>query len=447
MSIFEQRPYRLGANRRDILKGGLALSAGALLQGTLVGRTAAQGAGLVFWDYKSPPGSAGDQYYQAAAKRFKAQSGIDVAIEFKSAEGIEQAVAAAANAGQGFDSLCWWSGPTARNQASLGNVIALDGKLPADVIAAKAGLDALRWNGKLYAAPRTIGTYFLIYNRELLRKAGVDPAIFPAPNAEPISWADFISVCDKVKASGVAPLMFANKEGYFNEWYVFNFEGQSFDTVDEIAAINTGGSTWKNQAVYDALGAYRELYERKFFVEGGDVVAYEQHVRQMGGGQCAMSVYFDQSDGASAAIIESFGKENLGFSRPPAYRSDKKLYGHSPLEPDAVYVASFSEKQEEAIKWVSFLMGLDEVNELVKALQLAPADGRFDTSLITDPELAKLYQGAAQKGYVYPYTFTNQTTYNAILQNTGLFLSGGMTAEQLCDLLDKADQEQKAQQP
>jgi ABC-type glycerol-3-phosphate transport system substrate-binding protein len=444
--MVNSKPPGAGMSRRLFNKSMAALGGAAMLPGLGSVAFGADGK-LVFWDYKYPPASDGHKYFVAAAERFKAQSGIEVTVDFKSAEVIEQAVAAAANAGSGLDSMVWWSGPTVRNQASLGNVIALDDKIPADVLAAKAGMDAMRYNGKIYGVPRTIGTYFLVYNKKLLADIGVDTSVFPEPDKDPVAWDAFIKVCDQIKASGkTAPLMFANKEGYFNEWYFYNLILQGFDTSDEIAQIGAGKSTWKQEPIYKALAAYRQLYENKYFVDGGEVVAYEQHVRQMGSGQCAMSVYFDQTGGATAAIAESYGADAVGLTRVPNHRTDKKLYGHSSLEPDALYVTSFASNQEDAVRWVNFLVALPEVNEMVKALQLAPADNRFDTSLVKDPQLAKLYKGAADKGSVYPLTLVTQAQYNALLQNGILYLSGRMTAEELCASFDAADKDYLSQQ-
>jgi len=422
------------------------LGGSALLSSSAAGVLHAQGKSLVFWDYRNPPGSDGNEYFKAAAERFKAATGIDVTVEFKSAEVIEQAVAAAANAGTGFDSMIWWSGPTVRNQASLGNVIALDDHVPAETLAAKAGMQAVRYQGQTFAVPNTIGTYFIVYNKQLLEAAGVDPSVFPPANEPPIAWDAFLDVCDKVKASGVAPLMFANKEGYFNEWYFYNFIAMGFDSSDPLAAIGAGEASWQQEPIYEALAAYKQLFDAGYFVEGGEVVAYEQHVRQMGGGQCAMSVYFDASGGATSAIAESYGPEAVGLSRVPNFRTDKGLYGHSSLEPDAIYVASFTEYRNEAIQWVNHLVSLDEVNKMAAALQRAPADGRFDPSLISDPQLSALYQGAAQKGHVYPYTFVTQAQYASLLENGILYLRGEMSAENLCATFDSVDKEYRETQ-
>ena len=442
MTMFTDRSYLHRIDRRLVLKGAAAAAGSAVLAGTYTGPAIGQDTGIVFWDYRNPPGSVGHQYFLDAAARFKAQTGIDVTVEFKSAEGIEQAVAAAANARQGFDSMIWWSGPTVRNQASLGNVIALDDHVSAETVAAKAGMSAMKYEGQIYAMPFTIGTYFLVYNRVLLDDAGVDPGVFPLANDVPVAWDVFLDACDKIKAKGnAAPLMYASKEGYFNEWYFYNFIAMGFDNTDELAAIGSGNASWQHEDIYRALEAYQQLYQAGYFVEGGEVVAYEQHVRQMGSGQCAMSVYFDVYGGASAAIREAFGEDAIGFSRVPAYRTDKGLYGSSSLEPNAVYVAAFGDRQEESIKWVNFLMSLEEVNEVARSLQTAPADGRFDPSLISDPKLAQVYQGAAQKGHVYPWTLVTSAQYDALLKNGITYLSGRMTAQELCAIFDEVDKE------
>lgn len=433
------RPYRL--SRRGFL-GTTAAAVGA----AALPQAARAEESIVFWQYRDPPDSAAWKFFEGAAERFKQKSGISVQMEFKSAEGIEQAVAAAANAKEGFDALLWWSGPTARNQGSLGNVIALDDKFPADTWSHKAGLAAQRYDGKTYGMTYTIGTYFLVYNKEILRKAGVDPDSFPSALDAPPEWDMFLEACEKVKANaGIRPLMWANKEGYFNEWYFYNLQAQSFDSAEEIGEINLGPGSWQNQGVYDALNAYKQLYDKGFFQEGGEVVPYEQHVRQLASGQAAMSVYFDIG-GATAEARAAFGEDNIGFSRVPAYRKDKKLYGHSCLEPNSFYVASFSQKQEAALKWVDHLVGVEELNQYVRETQLAPGDDRYDRSLMKDAGAAAVFGGAAAKGVVYPYTFVTQAQYNSLLQNGILFLTGQWTAEQLAADWDKVDAEYLKQQ-
>ena len=436
------------ATRRSLIKATAGLATATVVPGIVLGARSARAEGtIVFWQYRYNPGTDGFNYLQAAAERFKEQTGTTVDIQFKSAESIEQAVMAAANAMQGFDAMNWWSGPTAKNQASLGNVIALGEYFSAETWAHKVGLEAQRYQGKIYGMSHTIGPYFFVYNRKILQDAGVDPDVFPPANETPIAWEDFLEVCEQVKANtDAAPLMWANKEGYFNEWYFYNFEGMGFDSTEEIEAINSGQKSFQVEGVYKALEAYKQLYDKGFFVEGGEVVAYEQHVRQLGSGQAAMSAYFDLSGGATAAAIETFGRDMIGFSRVPAYRTDKALYGHSCLEPNSLYVAAFGDQQEAAIAWIDFLVGVDEMNRFVEATQLAPADTRWDKSLIKDPGVAAVYDGATAKGQVYPYTFVTQAQYAALLESGIEYLSGRMSAEEIAGRFDEVTAEYLEQQ-
>jgi ABC-type glycerol-3-phosphate transport system substrate-binding protein len=438
---------RRSISRRSFLGHGVA--AGTLLAAPAVlttSRRAAADQEIVFWQYKDPPGSDGFKYFEASAERFKEQTGTSVQVRFKSAEGIEQAVAAAANARKGFDSLLWWSGPTSRNQASLGNIMPLDDKIPDSVWQHKQGLESMRYEGRQYAMPFDVSPWFLVYNRTLLAKAGVAGDALPPPTEDPVDWASFLDICGRIrKNAGVAPLMWANKEGYFNEWYFYNFQGQSFDSTAEIEAINLGDESWQHPDVHAALKAFQELYQAGYFVEGGEVVPYEQHVRQFASGQCAMSVYFDLT-GATTEAIKTFGQENIAFTKIPAYRTDKKLHGHISQEPNSLYVASFSDKQDAAVKWVTHLASVPEMNELARTTQQGPADNRWDVNLIENPAVREVFTGSAAKNQVYPYDFATQAQYESLLRNGILYLSGEWTAEELTADWDKVDAEYKQQQ-
>ena len=432
--------------RRRFLKQGAALGTLATVPALVKARQAEAADKIVFWEYKDPPGSATFQFLEESAKRFTAQTGIEVSIEFKSAEGIEQAVAAAANAAQGFDAILWWSGPTARNQASLGNIVSLNGKFPQETWDNKLGLESLQYEGKQYGITFDVSPWFLVYNREILKKAGLSDDTFPPPNAAPIEWDKFLEVCGKVsKDAGVAPLMFANKEGYFNEWYIYNFEGQSFDSTKEIEDISLGDGSWQHPDVHKALAAYKQLYDAGFFVEGGEVVPYEQHVLQFASGKCAMSVYFDMA-GATSAAREAFGNDTIAFTKIPAYRRDKQLFDHVSLEPNSVYIASFGKQQDLAVKWVQHLTSVAELNELARLTQVSPGDRRWDRSLIKDAAIRAVFEGAAEKSQVYPYDFATQAQYDSLLRNGILYLQGQWTAEQLTADWDKVDEEYKKQQ-
>ena len=433
-----------GMTRRSAL-GTMATIAGGLAAPMIIRPAHAQSDGIVFWQYKNPPGSPADLYYAAAAERFQQETGVSVTVEFKSAEGIEQAVAAAANAGQGFDAMLWWGGPTARNQASLGNIIPLGEHFSEDFWSHRQGAATMRYKGQQFGLPFDVSPWFLVYNKTVLEQAGVDRDAFPSPTDPPIGWTDFLDICGKIKSSGAAPLAWSNQQGYFNEWYFYNFEAQSFDDANDIIDINLGDASWQDSRIYDALAAYQELYQAGYFVEGGEVVPYEQHVRQLVSGQAAMSVYFDMS-GATSASVEAYGQENISLTKIPAYRRDTALFDHICQEPNALYVASFSDKQDAALQWLGFLTSVDEMNAFAAATQQGPADDRWDLDNIHNPVIRAVFEAANEKNQPYPYNFVTQAQYTSLLEDGILYLRGDMSAEALTAKWDEVDAEYKKQQ-
>jgi raffinose/stachyose/melibiose transport system substrate-binding protein len=62
-----------------------------------------------------------------------------------------------------------------------------------------AGVKAFTYDGKVYGAPMKTSLEILWYNKELLKKAGVDPASLA-------TWNGFLEAVKKCKAAGITPL-------------------------------------------------------------------------------------------------------------------------------------------------------------------------------------------------------------------------------------------------
>jgi ABC-type glycerol-3-phosphate transport system substrate-binding protein len=439
------------ATRRKFLRDSAAFGGLLSIPGIVAacGGDDSEGAGgkgkIVFWEYKYPGNADGYKYFEDAATRFQDKTGITVDLQFKSAENIEQAVAAAANAKKGFDVLLWWSGPTARNQASLGNVTPLDDKIPQSTWETSQGRDSEIYNGKTYGLPFSVSPWFMVYNQRILAKAGLGEDTFPPANEDPIGWDEFLDICGKIKSdAGAAPLVWANKEGYFNEWWFYNLEAQAYDTTGEVRDVNLGDASYQNPEVVGALNAWKQLYDGGFFFEGGEVIAYEQHPRQFASEQAAMTPYFTL-DVLVPAGSQAFGDEAIRYTKIPAHRTDKKLYGAPCLEPDALYAASWSKNEGKVIEWLKFLLSEPELDNVVKATGDAPADDRWNRDLIEDEKVRQIYEGA-ENGTVYPYDYATQAQYENLLTNGILFLRGKTPAEQLTADWDKVDEEYKQSQ-
>jgi raffinose/stachyose/melibiose transport system substrate-binding protein len=76
-----------------------------------------------------------------------------------------------------------------------------------------AAVQAFQYNGKSYGIPLYLDAKFMGYNKEIFAKNGL---------GEPASFEELLAACDKIKASGVTPISFGNKEA----WPAVHYAGQ-----------------------------------------------------------------------------------------------------------------------------------------------------------------------------------------------------------------------------
>lgn len=104
--------------------------------------------------------------------------------------------------------------------------------------------------GKAFAAPVSAQYTGMLYNKKIFRENGVTP---------PVTWDEFIALCQKLKGAGVTPLMFQVKDA----WHIhYGFDlmmkpflgGPSF-----INALKSGKYDFTNPKFVDALKRLKSL--------------------------------------------------------------------------------------------------------------------------------------------------------------------------------------------
>jgi multiple sugar transport system substrate-binding protein len=99
---------------------------------------------------------------------------------------------------------------------------------------------ATSYQGKTYALPHHTDTFACYYNKDFLKKLGIEP---PSSLDKSWSWAEFIRVVRTVKDKGLAPYGFAMawQTGAGYRWLPFLYQhgGQLLDAALKQPAINT----------------------------------------------------------------------------------------------------------------------------------------------------------------------------------------------------------------
>ena len=94
-----------------------------------------------------------------------------------------------------------WAGGVFYDQARAGVLKDITKSMEGEWAAtlSPAGVKAFTYDGKVHGAPMKTSLEILWYNKELLKKAGVDPASLA-------TWSGFLDAVKKCKAAGITPI-------------------------------------------------------------------------------------------------------------------------------------------------------------------------------------------------------------------------------------------------
>src|SRR6478672_5252785 len=113
-----------------------------------------------------------------------------------------------------------------------------------------ADLDCQDGNGKIYGVPIDFGSYGLFYNKSMLTHAGV--------SAPPTTFDELLAACDKLKADGVIPIAYGDRDGYSTDNWVTWAYASYFDTGD-VAKVNDGSLKYTDPKLVQPLEQLTEL--------------------------------------------------------------------------------------------------------------------------------------------------------------------------------------------
>ncbi|MFC7531169.1 extracellular solute-binding protein [Actinoplanes sp. GCM10030250] len=116
--------------------------------------------------------------------------------------------------------------------ASLGHLYALDGSelLADEADYLPAPLASNKFDGKTYGVPQVTDSLALLYNKELVEKAGVEV---------PKTWADLKTAAQAVKSKTGADGLYVNAAGYFTLPFMYGEGGDVVDTASKTITVNS----------------------------------------------------------------------------------------------------------------------------------------------------------------------------------------------------------------
>ncbi len=198
--------------------------------------------------------------------------------------------------------------------------------------------------GKLYSMPFNSSTAILYYNKDLFKKAGLDP------NKPPTTYADLERIGKKLVASGVVPNAFSTG------WPAWIFE-QAFAYHNQFYANNENGRLGRATEIYcnrkfgvRYLETMTRMAKEKVYIYGGrEYSANKAFLSQ----QIAMLIQSTSSVGSIEAAAK--GKFTVGTTFLPRFKGYPR--GNSVIGGATLWVLKGHSKKEyaavkEFLKWI-----------------------------------------------------------------------------------------------
>jgi len=121
--------------------------------------------------------------------------------------------------------------------------------------------DPWTFRGEINTLPIQQYITFLWYNKTLFKQLGITKL--------PETWPEFLDLCEKIKKSGIAPIIMDGGVDFYNLYYYEHLVERILGPTAFLDAIyDKTGKTWDNPGYLKAARMVVELRERGYFIEG-----------------------------------------------------------------------------------------------------------------------------------------------------------------------------------
>jgi arabinogalactan oligomer/maltooligosaccharide transport system substrate-binding protein len=356
------------------LVASLALAATACGGGSDSDGKAAGPVTLTWWDTSNATNEA--PTYRALVEDFeKANPGIKVKyvnVPFDQAQNKFDTAAGSQGAPDVLRSEVGWTPAFAKKGYFLPldgtEALAEQGKFQPSLI------KQAQYEGKTYGVPLVTDTLALVYNKELLKKAGI--------SAPPKTWDELKSDAAKVKDKTGADGYWGSTQAYYAQTFLY---GEGTDTVDAGAKKITVNSAPAKKA----YGTWLSLFSGKGLHKADTTADAYAHIQDaFTSGKVAMIIQgpWEITNFYKGAAFKD--KANLGIATVPAGSTGKAgapTGGHNL----SVYAGSDKAHQQAALKFVKFMTSAKSQETIaLKNSTLPTRSDAYTAQVKADPGIA-----------------------------------------------------------
>lgn len=219
-----------------------------------------------------------------------------------------------------------------------------------------ASLDSVTVDGKIYAVPTAINLIGVWYNMDLFEELDLEV---------PVTWEDFLNVCEVIKQNGVTPLCNSGKDGWTMEFDIYPFMHKLMvDDPDIFAKVDKGEIKYTDPVFLDTFKEIDEFYKMGYIHPDLVSLAGDASTDMFAKGEVAMVI---QGDWFANGLNEKEPEFTVGvFPMPTPGHGDKVVVPLTVGSYDAI--ASSTEHKEESLQVMEYMSRPENAKSMVTEL-------------------------------------------------------------------------------
>jgi ABC-type glycerol-3-phosphate transport system substrate-binding protein len=361
---------------------------------------------------------------------------VTVDIQFLSADDEQKTLPTSLASGSGPDIFDYDAAESALGELATNGLVA-----PLDSYAGKYGwsgkmtssvLDRAKYGAKLYGVPRSSEAVGLFYNTALFTKYGIAP---------PTTYAAFLAAADRLKAAGITPIAFGNKD----QWPSSHLIGAAIHANTPVQTIRSlesldGTATWQDPTVRASMEIARTWAQQGYLTSNFNGVTFDDAFKSFYTGQAGM---FVEGTGVTPDILQNASRPD-DFTFVPFPMIDSSLEQQAEGGVGGAWSISASSKAKDiAADWIDFVHFSDTAEAAWLKAGVLPTS-TFDTSTVDvapllqrNVDVVRAAQNGGGIGAWTGYTSSALVTeaWNGAAQQ---FLGGNRDAAAFATTLDEA---------
>lgn len=368
------------------LVAGCGSAGGSAAGNTSQGGSAGSGkVTLTYWSWGESDIPGYNKWLSAEVADYeKAHPNITINVVPQNTDTLTGAFQSAAQTNSGPDIATLWATIPVLTQAWGGYIAPISDYVSKSELSHWLNTSENTYDGKVWAMPVYLIGVPLVYNKDLFKKAGLDP------NTPPTTWTQLMADAAKLKAAGITPFGDGNKDGYYGAWMFSVLGKQNLNSVKDLQSAIAGSTSVTSPQITGWYSTFADMVNKGYVNNDVSSLDLNNGWKLFPEGKAAMSW---TTDGNAVTWLKQMGGDaHVGVMKTPVFGSEQLATAYDATQSSSVFITSWSKHKQQAADFLVFLHSKQSMDNFYTTTGGFPADNRFDSALITDPVIKQLWQ-------------------------------------------------------